>query len=378
MVGLGISNSVPSIFDGLQLLPKLPRYATPDEKLRLDNPSAARFREIIDGWLSGDSASARAKTRTDLLDRRNSAGTFHELLLREVLGRKFGPVEREPQGLPVGAHNPDFAVRVGRRGRVVVFESASIAERVDDRTRPRREMMRRLDRISGSWHLCPEWSWSRDLETVAPRVVEAAVRHEVAGLPPGKHQLDLHFGAAVFRATLLPASKHRDSIVSMDSSMGLAGNPGVASIQDDIKAKTARYRGLKKAGIPFILSIGTDQPLIDWESMFSALYGDEQVTFTFQGDEVIASDEGRLSFSGKITPSPTSEPRHRTMSAAWLVRWLMQNGEVYAEVVHFPNPWASNPVRIVGVDISRVTFRRLTAGRVVFLKPRRLRWLRVS
>lgn len=25
---------------------------------------------------------------------------------------------------------------------------------------------------------------------------------------------------------------------------------------------------------------------------------------------------------------------------------------MYAEVVHFPNPWAANPVRIVGIEIS--------------------------
>lgn len=33
------------------------------------------------------------------------------------------------------------------------------------------------------------------------------------------------------------------------------------AIRDDINAKTARYHGLKKAGIPLIVSIGIDQAL---------------------------------------------------------------------------------------------------------------------
>lgn len=116
--------------------------------------------------------------------------------------------------------------------------------------------MHRLDRISGPWHLMLEWSWSRGLETVAPTVVAAAVRKEIEGLAPGKHQNIPFGGDAVLRATLVSASKHRDSIVSVDIPI-VATSPGVASMQEDIKAKTHRYRGLQAAGIPFIVAIGT-------------------------------------------------------------------------------------------------------------------------
>src|SRR5258708_1408206 len=367
-----------SIFDGIQLLAKLSRYATDDEKLRLDSPPAARFREIIDKWVEADSAEARQKTRTDLLKPSTSLGTFHELLLREILRRKFGAVDREPEALPVGLAKPDFRVHSERRRRPIVFESASIAEVVDERTRKRRAIMRRLDLIPGPWHLAPEWSWSHDIESVSPKRVELAVRSSIAGLPPAQHHLDIAIDGSVFRATLLPASKHRASIVSVDSSGGMVTNPGVGSIRDDIKAKTKRYRGLKEAGIPFIVSIGVDRPLIDRDAMFAAMYGDEQVTLNFQEDEVTAIDEGKLSYSGKITPSPKEQARHRTLSAAWVVRWLILSGEMYAEVVHFPNPWAANPVRVLGHDISRITFRWVGASRVELRKPRRLRRLKIS
>jgi hypothetical protein len=133
------SQIVPSIFDGLQRLPSLSRYARLDQQLRLDSPLAARIRSIIDSWVAGDSDAERSKTGTDLLSPPNSLGTFHELLLRAVLRRKFGPVERHPGGLPIGQKTPDFGVRLGRRSRLAVFESSSIAENVDDRIYRRSE-----------------------------------------------------------------------------------------------------------------------------------------------------------------------------------------------------------------------------------------------
>lgn len=366
------------MFDGIELIPTAPRYATFDELLRLDGAPAARFRQIIDVWVKQDAPESRAKTAIDLVRRRTSLGTFNELLVREVLTRQFGQVEREPAGLPVGRKSPDFGVRLGRRQGLVVFESSTIEERVDERTQRRRQIMRQLDRISGPWHLIPEWSWSKGLDEVRPRAVETAVRRAISGLTPARHRLDISFGEARLRATLVPASRHRTSIVSADFSSGFKFSPGVESIKDDVKTKTERYRGLKRAGIPFIVAIGSDWPLIDWETMFTALYGDEQVTLRFEGDQIVAVEDGPLTFSGKITPNRRGEARHRTLSAAWLVRWRFKDNELFAEVVHFPNPWAMNPVRILGRNIARVTFRRLNPEQVKFFPPRTLRELKVS
>ncbi len=123
---------------------------------------------------------------------------------------------------------------------------------------------------------------------------------------------------------------------------------------------------------------GTDRGLIDWESVFSAIYGDERIKFTVEEDRIVVGARGRLNFAGRLTPSPGSAPRHRTLSAAWLVRWRLRDDEIYAEVVHFPNPWAANPVRIMGRDIARVTFRWVNEHQVALLPPRRFRLLKVS
>lgn len=368
-----------SLFDGTALIAKLPRYATWTEKLRLAGPPGARFRNIIDSWVTNDPPATRSKIRTDLLDDRNGLGTFHDLLLRQILRCTVGDPEREPGGLPVANRKPDYGIRIGRQRRLIVFESTTVGERVDEQTRRRWAIMSRLDRIPGTWHLLPEWSWSHGLEDISPKRVEQAVRNALAGLEPGaKHRLELKLDQAVLRATVLPAPRHRESIVSMDSSRRSVTSPGVASIYDDIKDKTAKYRGLKGAGIPFVLTIGSDDPLIDWESAFIAMYGNEQVTFAMHDGELVPVDHGRLAPGGRITPRPGIGPIDTTLSALWVVRWLFQGAEMVAEVVHLPNPWAANPVRFPGRDIARVTWRRLPDGRIAFYNPRRLRRLQVS
>jgi hypothetical protein len=210
-------------------------------------------------------------------------------------------------------------------------------------------------------------------------VLERAVRRQLEALDHGrKHRIELAFGNAVLRATVIPASTYRESIVSMDLSGGVRYSPGVADVRNDIKAKTAKYRGLKRARIPFILAIGAETPLIDWESVFVALYGDEQVTITLHDGDVVAIDGGSLDHSGHVTPKPGRRAVDTTLSAVWSVRWALRDSEMYAEVVHLPNPWAANPIRIPGRDITRVSWRRDRVGRVAIRKPRRLRWIKVS
>ena len=165
-LGIKRSGMPPSIFQGVQLPQRLPRYATLRDHLVLDYPAAARLRRIVDAWVRADPPAIRSKIRTDLLGESSCPGTFSELVLREVLRQKFGAVQQEPKGLPVGGKTPDFAVRVGRLSKEVVFESTTIVEKVNPLVHRRRDIMRRLDRISGPWHLIPHWVPSTGLESV--------------------------------------------------------------------------------------------------------------------------------------------------------------------------------------------------------------------
>jgi hypothetical protein len=238
--------------------------------------------------------------------------------------------------------------------------------------------MRRLDRISGPWHLIPHWVPSTALESVPPSLVEDKVRKAIAGLPPAEHQLKIPIGKAVFRATLVPASSTLQSIVSIDASAPVLTNPGVASIRKDIETKTNRYHGLKDAGIPFILAVGSDVKSVDFEAMWRAMYGNDRVTIKSDNQGGFIAEPAGLDLSGAVTPNSDGQPRYSTLSAAWLVRWIFRNNDVYADVVHFPNPWAENRIAIPGRDIARVRFRWINEHQVRLIAPQRRHLLKVS
>jgi hypothetical protein len=366
-------------FEDIQLLERLPRYPTAADKFRLDSPAAARFRQIVSQWIAADLPASRTNDVSRLLAPRNSLGAFHELLLRQVLRNTVGEPTREPTALPVGRGRPDFSLLVGRSKRLVVLESTTIEEPVDQATARRRAIMVQLDRISGPWHLIPHWSWCVGLDGIRPSVIERAVREALGQLPPnGKHEIERRFGTAIFKAAAIRASKHRMSVIAADFSGGLRYSVGDAAIRQDIKKKTAKYRGLKLARIPFILAIGSDSPLIDWESVFDAMYGNEQIAITLRGQDVVAIDQAGLDYSGHVTPKADRVATDTTLSAVWSVRWQMRDGELYAEVVHLPNPWAANPIRMAVRDISHVIWRRGARGQIEIRKPQALRQVKVS
>jgi hypothetical protein len=140
------------------------------------------------------------------------------------------------------------------------------------------------------------------------------------------------------------ASKVRSSIVSMDMSMGVKYNPGGEQIRDDVKEKTRRYRGLKTAGIPLIVAIGSDLGFVDAETIFSALFGDETLVLAMENDELKDVTPGPLNYAGMLTPARAGNVRYTTLTAAWLVRWRLKGMDLMAQIVHIPNPWAANPL----------------------------------
>lgn len=203
-----------------------------------------------------------------------------------------------------------------------------------------------------------DWHSSQGLENIPAKQVEAVVRRELTQFSRGEHDIDRHIGDAILRASVFPASTYIDSIVTADFSRPVTISPGVKAIREELKKKAERYHRLKDAGIPFIVAIGSDGHLIDWHTVFTALYGDETVRITLRDDQIVGVEHSRLNYEGKITPGRQTPPVLTTVSAVWHIAWAMVENELIAQVVHFPNPWAANRVRIDGQDIIRVVFRR--------------------
>ncbi len=330
-----------SIFAGVRLIESIPRYPKYTEQLLANDPGPTRLREIIDSWLSTDPPAFRNGMRRRLVNDRNGLGAFYELLVRQALRQLFGEPEREPAGLPCEG-NPDYGVRVS--GRQVVVEVTTLEEVVTEQERKRREITAALDGISGPWHLILQWTLCTDLEEVPPKTVVDALRKHLATLAPGKHEVHLQVDGAKLRAMVLPARRVRPSIVSMDGSMGVKYNPGGKQIREDVREKTKRYRGLKAAGIPLIVAIGSDLGYVDAETIFSELFGDETLLLTVENDEIKSLTPGPLNYAGLLTPSRAGDLRHTTLTAAWLVRWRLRGMDLMGRIVHIPNPWAANPL----------------------------------
>ena len=330
-----------SIFAGVRLVESVPRYPKYTEQLLANGPGPSRLREILDSWLSIDPPALRNEMRSRLLNDRNGLGAFYELLVRQALRQLFGEPQREPSGLPCEG-NPDYGVKVS--GRQVVVEVTTLEEIVTEEQRRRREITAALDGISGPWHLMLHWTQCTDLDGVPPKRVVDILRKHIATLAPGKYEVDLDVDGAKLRATLVTASKERSSIVSMDASMGVKYNPGGKQIRDDVREKTKRYRGLRAAGIPLIVAIGSDLGYVDAETIYSALFGDETLVVTMENDEIKSLIPGPLNYAGLLTPARAGDLRHTTLTAAWLVRWRLRGMDLMGRIVHIPNPWASNPL----------------------------------
>jgi hypothetical protein len=338
---VGNPSAQASIFEGVPLIERVPRYPKYTQLLLANGPGSTRLREIIDSWLSTDPPAYRSEMQRRLVNDRNGLGAFYELLVRQALRQLLGEPQREPEGLPCEG-NPDYGVKVS--GRRVVVEVTTLEEIVTEEQRKRREITAALDGISGPWHLMLHWTQCTDLDDVPPKRVVDILRKHIASLAPGKHEVDLRVDDAKLRATVLPASKVRSSIVSMDASMGVKYSPGDKQIREDVREKTKRYRGLKAAGIPLIVAIGTDLGYVDAETIYSALFGDETLVVTMENDEIKSLTPGPLNYAGLLTPARAGDLRHTTLTATWLVRWRLRGMDLMGRIVHIPNPWAANPL----------------------------------
>ena len=109
------------------------------------------------------------------------------------------------------------------------------------------------------------------------------------------------------------------------------------------------------------------------------MYGNDRITIKLDSrGRVSGAEPAGLDLSGAVTPNRDGQPRYSTLSAAWLVRWIFDSREMFADVVHFPNPWAENRIAIPGQDIARVRFHRINQHQVKLIAPKRRRLLKLS
>lgn len=335
-------------------------------RLLRDTPAASHWRTTIDRWLQDDLKPVRSEYRQRLLSENNGHAAYNELLLFEVLRRLFGEAVREPAGLPVPG-KPDLAAPIA--GQTVVIEVATLAEQLPEGAHRRQEIIDRMKAVKAPWVLMPDWRSSPGVFEARLATIEAKVRDYLHSAPRERHRVELDLGEGRrLRFTAIPGHRQDGPVGVLD--FKTIGNPGVDQVQREVKDKSGKYSGLKEAQIPFVVAFFSQSHLVDEESLFDALYGQQTINvWVDEEHELQKVEAGGLAPGGKLMPKGAGPAFHTTVSAVWFVQelpWL--DGKPLVRLVELPNPWARNPIEWEDQRVSKVRFEK-TEVAVEFYPP---------
>jgi len=353
-----------SIFAGQELVPPGREPSWLGWLLR-DVPAAVTWRATIDEWLEHDEDGVRHEYRQRLLDEGGGRAAYNELVTRRILLAMFGDTEREPGDLPVDG-KPDFAVRIGDARTAV--EVATLAQQLPENYARRLEIIKRLKTIHGPWVLIPNWR-SPGLYEASLDVVETKVKEYLEDANSAEHWVELDLGDnRRFQTTVRPGKNPAASVAIFN--MITIANPGVGQVQREIKDKGGKYSKLKGAGIPLVVALFAESPLVDEESLFDALYGQQTINVWLDNEsEVQSVEEGPLAQGGKLMPKRGGQAYYTTVSAVWFIQELpWVDNQLTVRLVELPNPWARNPIDWKDERASKVRIER-TKERFEFFPP---------
>jgi hypothetical protein len=346
---------MPSIFKGATLVASVHPFAsTFQENLLLDTPRAAKARGSINRWVAGSSETARREIQQRLLAPRNAESSryaFYELLTGQAIKKLMGNVVREPAGL-TSRGNPDFAATVG--GQQIVFEVRTLEEEMPEAERKGRAVLHELAGIRASWVVVIDWAACFGLQGIRLAAMRRAVTQDLdASTQP--HHFDIAIGEARLVGDAYPTKSEMSIIQTRFAS---SWSPGVEHIRKAVEEKARAYRDLKAAGIPFVVALCTDDPLIDAESLCTALFGDSMVRVELMNGHPVRVQEGLVNFSGCLTPNTKGVVQNTIVSAVCLLHsHLSQSGwTVQLAVAH--NPWAANAFSWTDDRVAVITFAR--------------------
>jgi len=352
---------MPSLFKGATLLSSVhPFTATFQDQLRLDHPRAAKARKSISRWVSKFDAPARHEIRQRLLLPQNAESSryaFYELLTGRALKKLIGNVEREPSDLPVSGV-PDYAATI--KGRRVVFEVRTLEEDMPEAERRGRAVLRELAGIRAPWVVAVDWDASVALDRARLSVLRFRMTQTLASASP---QRPFHFDISVGDARIVGDAYPVKSEMSIIQSQTRAGwSPGVAQIRKAVETKAKAYRPLKDAGIPFVVVVCTDHPLVDAESLCTALFGDPMLRVEWMPGRSPRTQSGFVNFAGCLTPNTHGVVQNSIVSAVWLMRTHMGPAGWMIQLVTAHNPWAANPFAWASRRVATIAHEPVGSG----------------
>jgi hypothetical protein len=298
---------------------------------------------LVDRWVHELGAPARTEFTARLRDYSSEAprSAFYELAVGRVL-LGLGKTQYEPDTLPC-AGKPDWLVAMGPRK--VVVEVATLEEAATLDEKRRKDILCKVAELTGPWWVFIDWRNSPGIESIRPRAAKDAVARGLAAIG-GPLPQDLSVAAGSCRIALRVFAKHtrEGTVIGADATRSVRINPGEDAIKDRVTKKAKRYRGLKKAGIPLVVAVCTDDPLVDTGNFFNALFGRPQITFSLSTPLSPPSlAPGGLDAFGLLTPGPGGVIA-TTVSEVWFVKRSGIRGRLALTITRAPNPWAENPL----------------------------------
>jgi hypothetical protein len=253
-----------------------------------------------------------------------------------------------------------------------VIEITTLEEAQTAEERLRKAILCKLAEIRGPWWVMINWSDSPGIERARPAKVKAAVAAALARMAVGtSSEVVVRADGVNVSLQVHPRHDQESSVVGIDSTRSARINPGEELIKHRCMEKAKRYRGLKQAGIPLIVAVCTDDFLVDEGNLFRALFGREQVTFSWKDpDEDPQAQTSGLDLSGLFTPTAAGV-RYTTISEVWLVRRVGMRGRLALTIVRAPNPWAANPIDWHPRRMSVIGHTHLRRG-TLFRTPKRM------
>jgi hypothetical protein len=351
------------IFDGVEQVEAVhPFTATFPDRLRLVGPRADRVRDLLSEWVEAECPAGVVGTIGGRLlnqdDPIGSTATFYELLIGRVLRKLYGNAQWEPQGLPCSG-NPDWSATID--GTQAVFEVRTLNEDMPASERRGQALFRRLSMVHAPWAISINWEECENLQSARIGQLATHVETRLARLQPGTgpHAVEISPHGARLVLTAFAMAKARSII---QSKARVEWSPGVESIRTAVRKKGSKYAGLSEAGIPYIVVICSDHPLLDPESLCTALFGDQVVKVLLPPGQQPFIAATTLNDAGCLTPTGTGPAPYTRISAVWLITCSFTGNEWNEWVTNAPNPWAANPLVWTDPRIATIAYATDPSG----------------
>jgi hypothetical protein len=322
-----------------------PRYCQPDLYRLATDPRWARERENIERWVSLLPEASRERVVHRFRQPDQFFAAYSELVVGDLLRHCGHQPEYEK---PLGDKTPDWYVHCAEGIPAFFVEVATVfpTSEVQAWTREWDELRFRLEEIEHYFHIWISAPPETSLKGADQKRIVRFVRDWLDTLDPEavnepqektyeNENLRISFRAIPKKVTC------KEPIATSGPGITFWINP--RRLQEVLREKLKAYRQVKEEGAPLVVAlVPTFESGFSEDDVLDALFGQEQVIISFQGDQIIAVESGR-SETGLITPKPqkgkTPVVHNRRLSA---VLWITTTAPPNMKVFH--NPYALHPL----------------------------------